>query len=188
MQANKSTGSKIEVKLAKALYARGYRYRKNNKKIYGKPDLTFRKIKLAIFVDGEFWHGKNWEKRKYDHKTNQEFWYKKIERNIQRDIEVNEHLKNQGWKVLRFWGNEIEKNLLSCILLVEREIRQLKLELFDESDSVSSFHEKCSIKSAYPSVQSDIFETSTVPFENYAPATFRFIDLFAGIGGFEAKV
>ncbi|MCY0968356.1 very short patch repair endonuclease [Chryseobacterium wangxinyae] len=114
MKANKSTGTKPELLLAKALFAHGHRYRKNNKSVFGRPDLTFKKIKLAIFVDGEFWHGKNWKERKKDHKTNQEFWTNKIERNIQRDIEVNEELTKQGWTILRFWGKEIEKDLLNC--------------------------------------------------------------------------
>lgn len=79
MQAVKSSGSKIEVMLAKYLFSKGYRYRKNDKTVFGKPDLTFKKYKIAIFIDSEFWHGKNWETRKYDHKTNKDFWYKKIE-------------------------------------------------------------------------------------------------------------
>lgn len=123
MQANKSTGTKPEILLAKMLFARGYRYKKNDKDVFGHPDLTLKKIKLAIFVDGEFWHGKDWEKRKKDHKTNKDFWIKKIERNIERDKEVNEELKKQGWIILRFWSKEIEKSLLSCILKIENEIR-----------------------------------------------------------------
>jgi DNA mismatch endonuclease Vsr len=68
------------------------------------PDLTMKWYKLAIFVDSEFWHGKNWELRKHDHKSNKEYWLSKIERNIQRDKEVNEQLLKEGWKVLRFLG------------------------------------------------------------------------------------
>ena len=122
MQAVKATGSKIEVLLAKALFARGYRYRKNDKTVFGKPDLTFKRLKIAIFVDSEFWHGKDWQKKKHEHKSNQEFWYAKIERNIQRDIEVNTKLKEQKWKVLRFWGKEIEHDLSSCIAKIEKGI------------------------------------------------------------------
>nr|WP_262916914.1 very short patch repair endonuclease [Chryseobacterium aahli] len=114
MQANKSSGTKPELLLTKMLFSRGHRYRKNNKTVFGKPDLTFKKIKLAIFVDGEFWYGKDWDVRKKDHKTNIEFWSKKIERNIERDKEVNEELTKQGWTILRFWGKEIEKDLLNC--------------------------------------------------------------------------
>ena len=130
MQAVKGTGSKIETTLAKALFARGYRYRKNDRSVYGKPDLTFKKIKLAVFVDSEFWHGKDWEVHKHDHKSNQDFWYKKIERNIQRDKEVIEALNKSGWKVLRIWGCQIENNLDICILKIEKAIRkQRKIHL-----------------------------------------------------------
>lgn len=80
MQAVKSKGSKIETALAKALFARGHRYRKNDKTVFGKPDLTFKKYKIAVFVDSEFWHGKDWKTRKHEHKSNQEFCYNKIER------------------------------------------------------------------------------------------------------------
>ena len=122
MQAVKATGSKIEVALAKALFARGHRYRKNDKNVFGKPDLTFKKFKLAIFVDSEFWHGKDWATRKQDHKSNQDFSHAKIERNIHRDKEVSQTLKKDGWKVLRFWGKQIEKKLDLCILKIEKTI------------------------------------------------------------------
>ena len=123
MQAVKSKGSKIETALSKALWRKGYRYRKNDKAVFGKPDISFRKQKLAVFVDSEFWHGKDWEIRKHDLKSNKDFWHSKIERNIQRDREVTEKLVDQGWKVLRFWGKEIEKNLENCILQVENVLK-----------------------------------------------------------------
>jgi|SRR5690606_7972217 len=128
MQAIKAADTKAEVLLAKSLFAKGYRYRKNNKSVFGKPDLTFKKIKLAVFVDGEFWHGKDWEIRKHNLKTNQEYWIPKIERNIKRDQEVNSELSKQGWKVLRFWSKDVEKNLNSCIHQIETEITKLKTE------------------------------------------------------------
>lgn len=115
MRAVKSKGTKPEVMLSKALWHLGYRYRKNNKTVFGKPDLTFKKNKLAVFVDSEFFHGKDWQIRKHDIKSNQDFWHKKIERNIERDKEVNEFLSNNGWKILRFWDKEITKNLDKCI-------------------------------------------------------------------------
>ena len=126
MQAVKNKGSKIEVLLAKELWKRGYRYRKNNNTIYGKPDLTFTKYKIAIFVDGEFWHGKDWVNRKQDHKSNINFWHKKIERNIERDKEVNRQLINEGWTVLRFWGKDIKKNLFLCVKKIEESINAKK--------------------------------------------------------------
>ncbi len=128
MQAVKNKGSKIEIALAKALWKKGFRYRKNDKTVFGKPDFTFKGLKIAVFCDSEFWHGKDWEKRKHEHKSNIEFWHKKIERNIQRDIEVNEQLKKEGWKVLRFWGKDIEKNLDFCIQEIEQEIKKRKNE------------------------------------------------------------
>lgn len=129
MQAIKATGSKIETALAKMLFARGHRYRKNDKTVFGKPDLTFKKLKFAIFVDGEFWHGKDWENRKSNLKSNQEFWYNKIERNINRDKEVNRKLSENGWITLRFWGNDIKKDLLNCVLQIENVINNAKMNL-----------------------------------------------------------
>jgi len=128
MQAVKSKGSKIETLLAKELWRRGYRYRKNNRKIYGTPDLTFKKYRIAIFVDGEFWHGKDWKNRKIDHKSNQEYWHKKIGRNIERDEEVNNFLLQTGWRVLRFWGNQIERDLINCVQEIENTINEAKRE------------------------------------------------------------
>ena len=122
MRAIHSTNTKAEIRLAKALWNLGYRYRKNNKSVFGKPDLTFKKLKIAIFVDSEFFHGKDWENYKYRINSNKEFWQKKIERNIQRDIEVNNYLESQNWKVLRFWSAEIEKNLEDCITKIQSEI------------------------------------------------------------------
>lgn len=124
MRAVKSKGSKIETLLSQELWNKGYRYRKNNKSVFGKPDLTFKKYKIAIFVDGEFWHGKDWEIRKHDHKSNQKFWHEKIERNIERDREVNQHLSQEGWNILRFWGKQIQKDLPSCIKKIETAINE----------------------------------------------------------------
>ena len=124
MRAIKSKGTKDEVRLAKVLWHLGYRYRKNNKTVFGKPDITFKKYKLAIFVDSEFFHGKDWETEKHRIKTNQEFWYKKIERNMQRDKEVNEYLISSGWRVIRFWSTFVKKNLDDCIFIIEKEIQE----------------------------------------------------------------
>jgi DNA mismatch endonuclease Vsr len=111
MQAVRSSGSKIECILARELWRGGYRYRKNDRSVFGKPDLSMKKYRLAIFVDGEFWHGKDWESRKYDIKSNQDFWYKKIEGNIERDKKVNDFLVKSGWKVLRFWGSDVRTQI-----------------------------------------------------------------------------
>lgn len=93
MRAIKSTATKDEIRLAKALWNLIYRYRKNNKTVFGTPDLTFKKLKIAIFGDSEFFHGKDWETQKDRVKANTVFWQKKIERNMQRDTEVNTYLE-----------------------------------------------------------------------------------------------
>ncbi|KQO20839.1 restriction endonuclease [Flavobacterium sp. Leaf82] len=128
MRAIKSKNTKEEILLAKALWHEGYRYRKNNRSIYGKPDLTFTKYKIAIFVDGEFFHGFNWEEKKYQIKSNLEYWIPKIERNISRDKKVNQYLIENGWKVIRFWSNFVKKNLQDCILIIEKAIIDSKNE------------------------------------------------------------
>ena len=115
MSANKGKGTKLELLFGKLLWNAGVRYRKNDKTVFGKPDFVIRKMRIAIFCDGEFWHGKNLEERKNDHKSNCDFWYSKIERNIRRDKEVNEQLEAQGWTVFRFWETEITKESDKCL-------------------------------------------------------------------------
>ena len=119
MQQVKNKDSKIEVLLRKELWSRGLRYRKNVNRIYGKPDIVFIGKKIAVFCDSEFWHGYNWEERKKDFKSHQEFWIPKIERNMERDAEVTAKLESEGWTVLRFWGNEIKKNVSACADLIQ---------------------------------------------------------------------
>ena len=120
MRRVKNKDSKIELILRKSLWHRGIRYRKNVKTVYGHPDIAFIGKKIAVFVDSEFWHGFDWENKKSAIKTNLDFWIPKIERNIQRDGEVNEFLSKDGWIVLRFWGNDIKKNSETCADDIER--------------------------------------------------------------------
>ena len=119
MQAIKNRDSEIEILLRKELWRRGLRYRKNVNKVFGKPDIVFMSKKVAVFCDSEFWHGYNWEERKNDFKSHQEFWIPKIERNMERDREVTRRLEAEGWTVLRFWGNDIKKRLVYCGNVVE---------------------------------------------------------------------
>ena len=123
MQAVKNKDSQIELLLRKELWCRGIRYRKNSTKIFGKPDIVFIEKKVAVFCDSEFCHGYNWEERKKDFKSHQEFWIPKIERNIERDKEVTEKLNSDGWNVLRFWGNEIKKNTSQCADIIEKAVK-----------------------------------------------------------------
>lgn len=125
-----SKNTKIEVILRKALWNAGFRYRKNYDKLPGKPDIALTKYKIAIFCDGEFFHGKDWEvlKPKLEKGNNPDFWIKKITRNQQRDDEVNKQLLFMGWTVIRFLGNEIKKNPEQCVKVVEETIFDLMME------------------------------------------------------------
>ena len=122
MQAIKNKDSQIELLLRQELWSRGLRYRKNVNRIYGKPDIVFISKKVAVFCDSEFWHGYNWEERKKDFKSHQEFWIPKIERNMERDAEVTAFLESEGWTVIRFWGNEIKKNTAQCADIIEKAV------------------------------------------------------------------
>lgn len=121
--------TKIEVILRKALWNKGYRYRKNYKKLPGRPDIVLTKYKIAIFCDGEFFHGKDWEilKPRLEKSNNSEFWISKISGNRERDNEINKKLLFMGWTVIRFWGNDIKKNPNECIRVIEETIFDLKL-------------------------------------------------------------
>ena len=121
MQAIKGKDTSIEVMLRKELWKRGLRYRKNCKNIYGHPDIAFIGKKIAVFCDSEFWHGYDWVNRKELIKSNREYWIPKIERNIERDHEVNERLKAEGWVIIRFWGKDIKKNVAKCSDYIEKE-------------------------------------------------------------------
>mgnify|MGYP005791905695 FL=1 len=128
MQAIKNKDSEIELLLRKELWKRGLRYRKNVKKVFGHPDIAFIGKKIAVFCDSEFWHGYDWEHRKNDIKSRRDFWIPKIERNMQRDIEVNDVLKSDGWIVLRFWGKEIKKDACKCADIIETAVKNNKRE------------------------------------------------------------
>ncbi len=123
MKQVKNKDSVIELMLRKELWNRGLRYQKNVTSIFGKPDLVFNGKKVAVFCDSEFWHGYNWDERKKDFKSHQEFWLPKIERNMERDREVTAELQKQGWTVLRFWGKEIKKDVIGCADIIEKTIR-----------------------------------------------------------------
>lgn len=124
MKKVKSKDSKIEITLRKELWKRGLRYQKNVGSIFGKPDIVFKGKKVAVFCDSEFWHGYNWSIRKNDIKSNKSFWFEKIERNIERDLEVTIRLRDDGWIVLRFWGKEILKSTKECADIIEKAVKR----------------------------------------------------------------
>ena len=110
MSKVKLKNGKAETLLAKKLWKVGVRYRKNYKQLPGSPDIAILKYRVAIFIDGEFWHGKDWDTRKKKLKHNVEYGQTKIKENINRDIRVNNELNSLGWRVLRYWEKDILKN------------------------------------------------------------------------------
>jgi DNA mismatch endonuclease (patch repair protein) len=111
MSRIRSRNTAIEIILRKELWKRGLRYRVNFGKVFGRPDIVFPGKKVAVFCDSEFWHGRYFAEGKYAVKTNTDYWTPKLKRNIERDNEVNRVLKDGGWTVLRFWGEDIIKNV-----------------------------------------------------------------------------
>ena len=129
MQHIRSRDTKIEVLLRKALWKKGYRYRKNYKELPGKPDIVLTKYKIAIFCDGEFFHGKDWEvlKPRLEKSNNSDFWISKISRNREHDDEVNKKLLFMGWTVIRFLGKDIKNNTSECVNVVEEVIFDMEI-------------------------------------------------------------
>jgi len=107
--------TKPELMFRKALFNCGVRYRINVKTLPGKPDIANISKGFVIFIDGDFWHGFNWEEKRDKIKSNRDFWIPKIERNMQRDKESQRKLENMGFKVFRFWEHDVKKNLEGCI-------------------------------------------------------------------------
>ena len=124
----KGKDTSIEIVLRKALWARGYRFRKGYKELPGRPDIVLTKYKIAIFCDSEFFHGKDWEylKVKLQAGKNPEYWTKKIERNIERDRKNEQALKVLGWTFVRFWGNEIKKDIIGCVKVIDEMVFDFK--------------------------------------------------------------
>lgn len=128
MAAVKSKNSKAEIAIRKELWKRGFRYRLHAKQLIGKPDLVFRKKKILVFIDGDFWHGRalieeGVEGLKRGLRTERsDWWIAKIERNVNRDIEVTEKLKSEGWNVLRYWESEVRKNVFAVADRIQSEL------------------------------------------------------------------
>ena len=133
MRRIKGTDTKPEIVLRKLLWHNGYRYRKNYKGLPGKPDIVLTKYKICVFVDSEFFHGKgfygDYESQKYsslreqlEHSNNSRFWLKKIQKNMERDREVNAELKGLGWVVIRFWSKGVLKKPQECLCIIKEVI------------------------------------------------------------------
>lgn len=212
MKAIKSKGTRIEKMLGKALWTKGYRYRKNDKDVFGRPDFTFKKYKVAIFCDSEYFHGKDWKTQKHKIKTNTEFWHRKIEKNIDRDKLVNETLLKNGWQVIRFWEKDIINNLDLCVFKIEKFVenkvmiyselkKKINIEpLLDQKNEMAFathyLHNSGNSAARYfeePAItyltkfnmnrQEKLNFNWDIPFPPVKNPKFTFIDLFAGIGG-----
>lgn len=129
MKNIKSKDTSIELKLRRALWHKGYRYRKNYVDLPGKPDIVLTKYKIAIFCDSEFFHGKDWDilKPQLEHGNNSEFWVDKISKNRNRDDEINKALLFAGWTVIRFWGKDIQRKTDECVQVIEEVIFEKKI-------------------------------------------------------------
>ncbi len=130
MQHIRAKDTSIEVRLRKALWNKGYRYRKNYDKLPGKPDIALTKYKVAIFCDSEFFHGKDWEvlKPRLEKSNNSQYWINKISRNRERDDEINKRLLFEGWTVIRFWGKDILSNVDECVKVVEEAVWDIEMK------------------------------------------------------------
>lgn len=111
----KTKRNSAEVMIAKSLWHRGYRYRLNHKALPGSPDIALTKYRIAIFIDGEFWHGKDFEQRKTKLKNNKDYWIEKIQENIDRDLKNDKLLRQMDWYPIHFWSNDVIKYCNQCI-------------------------------------------------------------------------
>ena len=127
MQHIRSKDTAIEVKLRNALWHEGIHYRKNYKSLPGKPDIAITKYRIAVFCDSSFWHGRDFDSKK-PVATNHDYWDEKIKRNMKRDLEVNQLLRQEGWIVLRFWDVDINKHIEECVRTVKEAIIDTLIE------------------------------------------------------------
>lgn len=131
MSRVKSKNSKAELTIRRLLHARGLRYRVHYTKVYGRPDIVFTRRRIAVFIDGDFWHGNAWRLRglpslaaQFPNRT--EWWVAKLERTIQRDIEVSERLSSDGWTVLRFWESDVIADADNVVERIVETVRRAR--------------------------------------------------------------
>lgn len=129
MKKIRGSDTQAEIMFRKALWHLGYRYRKNYPGLPGKPDVVFTKKRVVIFIDGEFWHGFDWKEKKERIKNNPDYWVTKIEKNILRDKKVTDQLENDNWIVIRFWSNEIIKDLNNCLDMTTSLLKKASHEI-----------------------------------------------------------
>ena len=128
MRAVRVTETEPENRLADALRQSGLRFQRNDRRVPGRPDICFRRSRLAVFVDGDFWHGRAWFDRGEAPATNAAFWIRKFEINHRRDRTVDRQLRASGWSVLRLWGSEIRKTPDEAVKQIRARLRRLARE------------------------------------------------------------
>ncbi|RHS27621.1 DNA mismatch endonuclease Vsr [Roseburia sp. AF12-17LB] len=128
MSRIKGKDTKIEVEVRKYLFSKGYRFRKNDKRYPGKPDIVLPKYHVAIFVHGCFWHRHEGCKDATTPKTRTEFWLEKFDKNVKNDQIKQEKLRKLGWKVIVIWECEIKKDLIKTMEWLEQEIEYHDIE------------------------------------------------------------
>lgn len=124
MSKIRSNNTKPELVFRKKLWGNGIRFSRKVSNLQEKPDIVLNKYKIAIFIDGEFWHGYHWEEKKKKLKANREYWIPKIERNILRDRKNTRKLRKDGWRVVRFWGHQINKDTEKCLQKIKRMMKE----------------------------------------------------------------
>lgn len=122
----------IGERVAKELWHKGFRYQLNDKTLPGSPDIAIRRYNIAIFVDGEFWHGYDWDNKKPKLKRNREYWIEKIEENMARDTRVDKELLVKGWVPIHFWTKEVLKETASCVQVVQEIAFEIKMQDIDD--------------------------------------------------------
>ena len=135
MSMIKGKGTSIEKMLSHRLWHDGFRFRKNSSRVYGHPDISISKYRIAVFCDGDFWHGWDWENRREDIRSNRDYWIPKIERNMEKDREVNHVLSHLGWTVIRVWEHEIRKDLDGVASMIERRILEERNGKYSERNT-----------------------------------------------------
>lgn len=117
----KDTG--LEMRVRSELHRRGFRFRKHVKELPGKPDVVFTKAKVAVFIDGDFWHGYRFPS--WEHKVS-DFWKQKINKNRERDIRNHRKLKEMGWTVIRLWQHDLERDFQECIERIRAAVNEAR--------------------------------------------------------------
>lgn len=130
-RANRRRDTFHEILLRRELWRMGLRFRKNVESMTGKPDIVFRGARVAVFCDGDFWHGRNWQslKDKLEGGANSTYWAAKIARNVERDKQNNAFLRSEGWHVIRLWETDVKRDPLRAATLVKKTVEKNRLSI-----------------------------------------------------------